>query len=89
MPKKDEDYDVKITDFLSVFEEKLGKLNKRIAKHLEDKKNGGCDREQLKKTLAEAKLLKKRVKKMQEKNGVDNGNKKSVKCPHCKGEFDL
>lgn len=81
--------DIKITAYLSVFEEKLDRLKTRIKKMLEDKKNGCCDKKQLKAALNEAKSLKNRVKKMREKDGFDKSATKSIQCPHCNHNFEL
>lgn len=77
------DPDVKITAFLSVFETKLEKLIKRIRNDLEKKKKGQkIDTKQLKNTIAEAKNLKKHVKKMRSKEGIYSVTVE-IACPHC------
>ncbi len=80
VPSELESNEVAITAYLSVFEEKLQKSQKRLTKLLQDRKNGSYDKLLMKATIQEAQKLKRHVKKMRSKV---EGNIVPLTCPHC------
>ena len=65
---------IKVTGFLGIFEEKLNRQKKELAKELELSKSDRR-KEWMKRQIKESKKLRDLIKEM--KNEMD------VKCPHC------
>ena len=65
---------IKVTGFLGIFEEKLNRQKKELAKELELSKSDRR-KEWMKRQIKESKKLRNLIKEM--KNEMD------VKCPHC------
>lgn len=77
-----ESEEIKITGFMSVFEQKLDKLIGKIKKEYEKPKKER-DKESLKSLAQEAKHLRKLVRKCKEKEGIA-----ICCCPKCGHEFE-
>lgn len=74
---------VLITGFMEVFQQKLGKLIKRIEKEYEKPKKDR-NKDSLKSMAREAKQLRKLIKQCKEQEGF-----RSTCCPKCGHEFEL